>query len=210
MEKLEVSKWDDNNRDEVKGVILSRGKQALDISFQGNRDLYFSLNDHDKNNTFVVGKDNHDVYSAFDNLYKSVMSCNVVGLDYRRTARKTGLIKGKKIIWRSDNYDPEVAPYLEIERLDNAYLLKIKSPTPQRQLDCLETLGLDRPPLVVKFGNSGSAYAPFNVPFVELFHRLRDIDTNVHQIHMDEYIIDKQLETGKSLKKILCHGKKSA
>lgn len=210
MEKLKVSKWNDSNRDEVKGVLLSRGDQCLDISFQGNLDLYFSLKDYEKDNTFVIGKDNHEVYSAFDNLYNSVMQGNIVGFNYKKRAKETGLVEGKKIIWRSDDYELDVAPYLEIEKLENAYLLKLDRPTPERQLDCLEEFGLANPTLTVRLRNSGSLYTPFNVLFMELFNNLIEINTEAHQIDIDEYLIDKQLEEGKSLQKILYSKKKSA
>ena len=210
MEKLEISKWNDGNREEVKGVILSRGDQHLDISLQGNMDLYFSLNDYEKNNTFVIGKDNHEVFDAFDELYNSIMGGKVVGLDSKRKARQTGLIKGKKLILQSDDCELDAAPFLEIERLGNAYLLKLDNKESARQLAWTEEFGLGFSTLTVRLRNDGTNYDPLNIQFMELFNKLRDIDTNAHQIHMDEYLIDRQLEKGKSLQKILCSKKKSA
>ena len=205
MEKLEVSKWNDDSRDEIKGVSLSRGNQCLNISSQGNLGLYFSLKDCGNDNTFVIGKDNREVFNAFDNLYNSVMHSNVVEI-----ARGTGLVEDIGIKFKSDDRESDVAPCLEIQKSGDAYLLMIDDPTPQGQMDCLKDFGLDRPPLIVRLKNSGSLYTPFNVLFMQLFHSLMDIDTDAHQIDIDEYLIDRQLEEGKPLQKILCPEKKSA
>lgn len=211
MEKLKFHKWNDVHRNEVSGVLLSRGNKHLDISFQGNLDLYFSLyNDKDKEKSFIIGKDFYEVYEAFDNLYNEVMSGKVVGMDKMQNALNKGLIEDRKIVWRSDDFQIDVAPFFEIEKLDNAYLIKFDKPTPKRKLDPLEDFLLMDAKTTVRICNSGSHYAPYNVLFMKLFNELKEIDPECHQVHMEEYLIDKQIEDGKSLKKILYSHKKSA
>ena len=212
MEKLKVSKWSDGNREEVNGVILSRGDHHLDISFQGNQDLYFTLyGKKDSDDTFVIGKDNYEVYQMFDNLYYSVMGGIIFDEDRRNRAKETGLIHGKKITWKRDDYREDVDPFFEIEKRENAYLLKFGKPTPERELELDEYMWLDQyDSHTVRLRTSGSRYDYFYIPFMELYRNLRGIDTHSHQIHMEEYLIDKQIENGKPLKKILYSKKKSA
>lgn len=74
MEKLQIEKMIDENNG-TSGVFFRRGNGAeFGIRFQGNLDLYFSLVNFGDNPSFLIGKDNYDVYEIFDTLYREIMA----------------------------------------------------------------------------------------------------------------------------------------
>ena len=54
----------------------------------------------------------------------------------------------------------------------------------------------------VRLRNSGSRYDPCNIVFMETFKALMNME-ETNQIHIEEYLIDKKLEKGLSLERIL-------
>lgn len=208
MEKIVFNKWQNKERDFdfTGGVILSRDNQKLEISFLGNGDLYFNLLDYENNNVFYIGKDNYEIYNCFDVLYSNITDGNIFKDEsfdkeyYKRKAIDRGLIDNNRIIWKSDDFSHEVAPYFSIEKLDNSF--KLTFDKPKSKLDGYEDYLLSSVNCNIRIRNSGSFYDPFNIAFMDLFNSLLNIDDKVHQIHFEEYLIDKELENGKTLKKI--------
>ena len=79
MKRLEFLKWNMQGS-EAQGIRFSRDDgKFLDISFQGNLDLYFSFSslELEKNNFFLITKDNYQVWRVFDKLYNDLMECNI-------------------------------------------------------------------------------------------------------------------------------------
>ncbi len=81
MKRLEVKKYpmykDDEN---YYGIDLKRDdEKVLSIIFGRNLDLYFTLNNYGDNPTFLVGKDNYQIYALFDKLYKRVIDADIYG-----------------------------------------------------------------------------------------------------------------------------------
>ena len=209
MDKLGFSKWSKIKRgDEVGGVVLSRGDDRLEIAFLGNQDLYFVLDNYEQRKDFVVGKDNFEVYEAFDKLYDKISKGLLYNFKMSRTPSDLGLMQGDKIVWKSDDYSEDVAPYFSIEKGENAYVVSFNKPEPQRELDFDERLFLDYPGCSVRLRNSGSRYEPFNIDFMYLFRALKEINPDVHQIDVEEVIIDQEVAKGKSLEKVLVGNRK--
>ena len=241
MEKLTIKKWvDETSRCGVGGVILTRGSKSLDISFQGNLDLYFSLTNFGDDATFIIGKDNYQVYELFDTLYNDVINGNVFepmsekDIDYlieecewfetdyhealkkklkyeeerrdefKEEAKYLGLVKDNKIKWCSDDYSLDIAPFVVIEKLDNIFKLTFGKPKVERELDYLESFGLCRNDILsIRFRNSGTYYSSFNMCFMKLYNALMELDYENHQIHLEEYLIDKEIDKGIKLERIL-------
>jgi len=117
---------------------------------------------------------------------------------------RTGLIADDNIIWRCDDFDIEVAPYVIIEKTNEIYKLTFDVPKFERKLDTFEeSLLKDKNTISVRIRNSGSRYYYFNGPFMRLFHSLQELATDIPQISIDEYLIDKKLERGMKLERIL-------
>lgn len=75
MENLIIERWKDKTRnDGVSSIILKREELELEIKFQGNLDLYFSISNFNNNPVFLIGKDNYKIYELFDVLYNEVLN----------------------------------------------------------------------------------------------------------------------------------------
>jgi len=243
MNKLTYEKW--FRDEEVKGIIFRRdGNKKLDISFQGNLDLYFSfcsLNENDDDFTFLIGKDNYQVWEIFDRLYKEIINCKVFEFtnedverivnwaelfdeDYHKNLKDKEeqfqemnnnlknseaykkLVNDGVITWRSDDYFYDIAPFFKIEKLGTSYLISFGVPEVKRELNSEERMMINDWRFLkstrVRLRNSGSSYDPFNMLFMKAFNALMDLE-ETNQIHIEEYLIDKELEKGESLARIL-------
>ncbi|MBE6154522.1 MAG: hypothetical protein E7163_02980 [Firmicutes bacterium] len=117
---------------------------------------------------------------------------------------RTGLIVDDKIIWRDDDFDIDVAPYLMIEKINDIYKLTFDVPEFKRELDTFEEhLLCNKDTISIRIRNSGSRYYSFNSVFMRLYRSLVDLATDIPQISIDEYLIDKELERGMKLERIL-------
>lgn len=247
MEKLSFKKWANAGNSEVKGITLKRdGIRKLDISFQGNLDLYFSFYSNSFDNedfAFLIGKDNYQVWEIFDKLYNMVVNANlfsfteedrdriifsseVMDEDYHEKLREEEeknrelnqilkenyeynlLVNNGVITWRSDDYAKDIAPFFKIEKVGESYQISFGIPKiPDRRLDMEERDIIwsfkDLKNVSVRIRNSGSRYDPFNIAFMEAFNSLMNLESTNHQIHIEEYLIDKELEKGVSLERIL-------
>ncbi len=216
--------------------------QCLEISFGGNLDLYFSLIGLEEGNTFLIGKDNYEIYEIFDSLYKEVLNgcefeipeeeinylkweCDMYGYDFAerlvelkkrreetrqkhlRIASDRGLIKDNKIIWRSDDFPDDSAPFLIMNKLLNAYELEFGVLTTDRKLEDHEKNALSdfrhKFMVSVRFRNSGSRYEPFNTCFMHAYNKMLELDPDYHQIDIEEFMVDEELKKGMSLERIL-------
>ncbi len=216
-------------------ISLKRdGFKELRILFGGNLDLYFNLINFENDPTFYIGIDNYALYQIFDTLYHDIMNGNVTSENYfddplsmfddeedlrKKEIRKekyrlralsiansTGLIDEDSIVWISDDYPHDVAPYFKIDRLPNAYKITFLINTPDRKLYGDEKYALNDYKdgyTSVRIRNDGSTYHMFNVPFMKAYNALLEMELNEPQIHIAEYLLDKELESGKSLEHIL-------
>lgn len=81
MKRLEAKKYQVYKDDEnYFGIDLKReDEKVLSIIFGRNLDLYFILKNYDDNPTFLIGKDNYQIYILFDELYKRLISADIYG-----------------------------------------------------------------------------------------------------------------------------------
>lgn len=248
MENLKVERWIDETRnDGVSSIMLKREELELEIKFQGNLDLYFSISNFNNNPVFLIGKDNYKIYELFDILYNEVLNgityykdtqselnrmifyVQFRGEDYHqilkekeeqnkerrknslRHAKNTGLVDGDSIIWKSDDFYPDVAPYFKIESLENSYQVSFGVPNIERELTEEEKFFLPKIEynlISVRLRNSGSRYDMFNIPFMKLFNSLMEMDIEDNQIYLEEYLIEEEQKEGHDLKHILTKNKK--
>lgn len=75
MGKLTIKKW--RGSDVRQGICFTRDNDILDISFAGNLDLYFTFTSDCNHTSFIIGKDNYEVWKLFDKLYHDVINAQV-------------------------------------------------------------------------------------------------------------------------------------
>ena len=121
MERLGIKKIDG----EYPRVILyNNDKVSLEISFEGNLDLYFVLKGADIDNKVIINETNLRVYAVFNELYESLINCS---LPYeirdknmlRRTSNYDMLVQNNVIKWSCDDYSVDVGPSFEIAKVNS-------------------------------------------------------------------------------------------
>lgn len=216
------------------------GDKTFRISFSGNLDLYFSLEDFDNDSTFIIGKDNYEIYTLFDKLYSDVINANIYEKltdkeinfiiflsesekedyhpkiaeelkrrekyqnDLKKSIQYQNLVQDDVIIWRSDEYFTEIAPFVKIKKLKNAYILEFGKPIISEEYENdADLMLMDPRRITVRFRNSGFRYEPFNILFMKLYQGLYKLDYDHHQIHIEENLIQERINNGESLARIL-------
>lgn len=173
---------------------------ALEIMYAGNLDLYFMLSQngkffHDENVTlsFDITKEDFQVFSLFDCLYKEVVAGEVFE-DYDNDFKNSFLYKNlvskkKEVNWISDDDREEVADRLSFFKVDDdTYRLLFYRNDKPLDFGFKSSYNIS-----VRFRNSGSRYSPFNVPFMRFYQRLQEVDPNYHQVHIEELVYIKKL-----------------
>ena len=183
------------------------GNKKLDIFYGGNLDLYFSISDNDliPENidsilSFDITKENYEVYSLFDSLYKNIIKCNLYGkcnedviIDkklYKNSFQYKSLVdKDKNITWVSDDDPYDIGDRLIIMKNDNdSYKLLFERNHLINNQEMKSGIYIS-----VRIRNSGSRYDPFNCCFMNLYNELQNINTECHQIHMEEIFYQNKL-----------------
>ena len=185
-------------------ITLEENNKQFIISFLGNLDLYWIIKTKEKDNkhSFVITKENYDLYRTFDELYSDIENINIFDKDsfeteetdiedeysnYKELFNK----ENKTITWYSDETAHEVANVLKIKKQDNIFKIEFYTQP--------HIYGYDRdfnsPNYIpIRFRNSGSRYYPFNVVFMRMYNKLKkidDVNDYGHQIHIEEYMYNK-------------------
>ena len=194
-------------------INLKGEDSNLLISFGGTGDLYWTIksNDVEKQNTISITKENFGLYKLFDQLYEDIKNINLyedreVDDEIYRVYNHSNyneLFDGesKTITWYSDETAHKVANYVTIKKEDESFNISFHT---QQDIDGYEEDSKSDFYIAIRFRNSGSSYYPFNVVFMEMYNKLVDLeDTNEygHQIHMEEYLYEKEKAKTKVLKK---------
>ena len=194
-------------------INLKGEDSNLLISFGGTGDLYWTIksNDVEKQNTISITKENFGLYKLFDQLYEDIKNINLyedreVDDEIYRVYNHSNyneLFNGetKTITWYSDETAHKVANYVTIKKEDESFNISFHT---QQDIDGYEEDSKSDFYIAIRFRNSGSSYYPFNVVFMEMYNKLVDLeDTNEygHQIHMEEYLYEKDKAKTKVLKK---------
>lgn len=209
-----------------KDITLIDGNVRLIMSIYGNGDLYWTITDDSKlikNMFFTITRENGAVYSSFQDLFADIENVNVCTLDddsfnynyetkkyniiYREKAFKYDFyhyselydIENKTITWCSDEFSHDNANILKIRKIDDEFELEF---IPKSILSGFINGSSNIGRVTIKFCNSGSYYAPFNVMFMRLFNKLQlvdDVKDIKHQVSIDEYMYNQN--KGKCLMK---------
>ena len=203
------------------GLIISfqEFEKQFDVSFGGNLDLYWTIrskNDSDCHE-FIITKENYEVYKLFEELFDDIENIKIYTeptipfyietdeakqeyineLEYEKNKYRlynhsnyNELFdkENNTITWYSDETNHEVANILKIKKEKESFRLEF-SIQPYKEGYDRDFNSLNYIP--IRFRNSGSSYEPFNVIFMRMYEKMKQIDDiNVygHQIHIEEYL----------------------
>ena len=182
-----------------------------------------SKNTNDDNN-FIITKENYEVYRLFEELFDDIENIRIFYEEYipfylETEEEKQEYIKNQKdeieyeknkyrlfnhsnynelfdkenntITWYSDETNHEVANILKIKKEKELFKLEFYI---QSYIE-----GYDRDfnslyYIPIRFRNSGSSYDPFNIVFMRMYKKMKQIDDvndYGHQIHIEEYLFNQ-------------------
>lgn len=155
----------------------------------------------------LLGEDYHKKLKDYEEKKKAVKQ------DALRIAQKTGLIDGEDIIFKSDEYRAEIAPYFRITKLGNAYQISFGIPkvesnnldSNERDILYMKELGS----IPIRINNSTSRYSMWNLPFMDVYNSLLELQQDYQQISIEEYMIEEEMKSGTDLEKILIFSRKN-
>lgn len=178
---------------------------SFSISFQGNLDLYWSINytgkykDVPEEKTFIITKENYYLYSSLEQLYKAIKEKRPYSngpfddLKSKKINDKYNPYKlwnNNKIEWHSDDFSYDEASILTISKEKESFIIEFKRSTNKTFLLTHS----------VRFRNSGSYYDPYNVTFMNMYNRLKQYDFDYPQVHMEEYLYNQKKKKVKKRK----------
>ena len=190
-------------------IFLEEDNSYLTIFYGGNLDLYWSIHskkrsiDNDsKTDSIIITKENYALYSLFESLYSDIEDINLFEdfeedkdryRVYNRSNYQELFDKDNKIItWYSDETAREVANYLRIKKEKDSFVISFYI---QEYIEGYDRDFASLYDIPVRFRNSGSRYDPFNIIFMRMYERLKNIDDihdYGHQIHIEEYLYEKE------------------
>lgn len=188
-------------------VCITDGQKIFEMTFGGNLDLHWNIYstdkvDYDKTLSIDITKDSYLLWELFDNLYNDFRHCNLFFVDdvelsfcdngeeisvlydncnnsnsyLRGTTEYRRVFDGKSIRWMSDDESfniVTITPYYD------KYVVEFISGG--KKISYLEPHG-------IKFRNSGSMNAPFNLLFMKLYNEIVSGKYDFNQIHINEYV----------------------
>lgn len=193
--------------DEYYSVSITDGEKVFEMLFGGNLDLHWNIwstnkIDREKSISMDITKDSYVLWELFDNLYNDFRNCNVSTVDeaelsfcesseevrklYDRCDRHNSFLRGtteykrvfdgKSVRWVSDD---ESCNIVTITPGEDKYVVEFTSG--ERRISYLELHG-------VRFRNSGSMNAPFNVLFMKLYNKIISGEYDFDQTHISQYM----------------------
>ena len=189
--------------------LIQTDEGSFEINWGGDLDLYWEyVSDDNKNDSYKIDitKENYFLYSLFDEIYDSVITCNpykyapkenlynpfekdIFNKDVVAIRSMEYLLEDEGITWISDDGTKEDGARVTIKKCDDKYELTFK----RGYSDGYKTHG-------IRFRNSGSRYTPFNTSFVTMYNKLKYYDEDNRQIHMEEYIYSEKIKKMKGKK----------
>lgn len=162
---------------------------------------------------FLITKENIILYNLFDNLYKDFKEAKVYKIDdfalqfcktkeeiqskYAEYNEWNNKLKAScmykklfynenSITWISDDsisFDENKSNTLKIIKEENKY--KLKFTYYENEFPHVRS---------IRIRNSGSRYNPFNIVMMKFFNELQKYDPNYHQIHIEEYLYNRDIK----------------
>ena len=165
---------------------------SFQILFAPNGDLYWrylseiNVLDDKPIQELIITKENYYIYEVFYKLYESIKN-NKVFYDKENYSivKNNKLFKNNMIEWYSDELPIDITSKLTIKKEDEVFKV-IFEKSKKSQDGIFITYS-------IRFRNSGSRYAPFNINFMQMYNELKEYDPNYHQIHMEEYLYKQKL-----------------
>jgi hypothetical protein len=199
---MSIVKEEDEN---FKKILIINNDSKLEIILTKNSELIFYFN----KNLFKIDKSNYEVYIAFVDLINEIKSCSFLGPqdnemktiisaavnnnhDYHNNLKlylqkkkeeiafiqKNNLyhsiVKDNNIIWQSD------------EELTSSFTIKEN----KDNLLIIPSINMLSPYIIVSLEQSKQK--PFNIPFINLFNNLYNLDYEYHQINIEEYLLSRK------------------
>lgn len=200
----------------TKDIHLVDENKTLSIVFAGTGDLHWIIRNTDCVETeeytydyFEITKENYQIYSLFEKLLYDIGTINIFGDEEIKTSSDVKFQKMRErkynmshyndlydsddgtVTWVSDETGFEVANMVSIKKREDKFLIEFRTQPYIEGYDReYNTLGM----IGVRFRNSGSRYAPFNVIFMRMFRGLQEVDDVSdygHQMHIEEYVYQK-------------------
>ncbi len=187
---LEITKTKNHHGYDVFYIETDEG--ILQISFQGNLDLYWNYLENNKNSeshTITITKENYFLYNILDKLYDFIKSHNPYGeilsqeelqkQEIKDSYQNNPLFKDGIISWYSDETVYENASHFEIKKETDVFKITFYK---SKKESLLTTT------YAVRICNSGSRYNPYNILFMKMYNSLKEYNPDYHQIHIEEYL----------------------
>ena len=189
-------------RDEYLNICFEENDKKLEILFGGNGDLYWIIRSkvEANNHSFIITKENYEVYELFNKLFFDIENINIFDKDYTNADkdyyRETNHHNynelyskdSNEITWYSDETNYEVANILKIKKVTDSFVINFYTQENKNEYD----KDFNSPHhIVIRFRNSGSRYKPFNVIFMRMYNdmnNITDINDEGHQMHIEEYL----------------------
>lgn len=199
-----------DNDSNIYNYYLKDGENQLGIIFCGNNDLYFCSFSRSKESEFFITKENMVIYGLFCKLLNSFQNVTVFNVSkfdllqcndnneinklYEDANERNLMLKESEIykhlfnngtvIWISDDsvsFDYQSADSMRIIKEEDCFKLKF-------------TFYEDVYPHVrsIRIRNARSRYKPFNMLMMDFYNSLQNYDPDYHQIHIEEYLLDKE------------------
>lgn len=190
-------------KDNIEGydsVTLIEENKQLQISFAPNLDLYWCFRDGNDDittyGTFLITKENYQIYELFEQLYSEIASCQVFDDDglneiEKQSGQYKELFNDEVITWISDDRDLENDNIVKMSKQEETFLLEFAKKEKKKDIQNLWDMSRR---VSIRFRNSGSSYAPFNIPFMRMFNKLCEYDPEFHQINIEEYLYQKSIK----------------
>ena len=167
------------------------------ISVEGTLDLYWtyipnkSILETPNSYTFTITKENYLIYEEFLKLYNNIREKKpYYNISYETKIKDekvddNGLFIDNTIKWHSDEFIYEYASILTIEKLQDTFNV-----TFEKSKEHNENFYMT---YAIRIRNSGSRYYPYNIPFMNMYHNLKQYEPDCHQIHIEEYIYKNKI-----------------
>ena len=158
-----------------------------------NADIYGNITEEEIDHIIFMSEMNKKDYH--EEIEKELKRREKYKKDLKKRHQYKSLVQDGVIIWRSDEYFEEIAPFVKIKKQENAFILEFEKPIiPNEYKNDVDLMLMDPRRITVRFRNSGSRYDPFNIIFMKLYQELCALDYEYHQIHIEEYLLDHKIK----------------
>ena len=160
---------------EYKDIHIKKGNKIFSMCFMRVGDLFWHINKSEPSSTketFDIPATEVEIYKLFDDLYKSISTANIFKnqsdqyLERKLTERNFFNNVTQTIEWHSDATYFESDDIVKIIKQENNYHLEFTRPEKYEDPYHWGSSKI----ITIRFRNSGSYYAPFNIAFMNMFN----------------------------------------